>query len=306
MDPNLIVPLGTQVVTRVELKARKGMSDRPRGALGVIVKAPLDGTHAYRVQFNDGEEVSLGRREFAIWREHQLEEAKGGEAVLEDFKIYGEHVIYRCVIGSRAYGLESESSDWDRRGIYLPPADLHWSLYGVPEQLENDANQDCYWELQKFIVMALKANPNILECLYTPLVEEVKPIAQELLDMRSSFLSKLIYPSYNGYVRSQFKKIDQDLRNHGEIKWKHAMHLIRLLIGGIGILKEGAVTVKVGEHRERLLAIKRGEVKWEEVNAWRLALHAEFDAAIEKTALPERPDAAKANAFLIRARRSMT
>ena len=82
-----------------------------------------------------------------------------------------ERVIYRCVIGSRAYGLEDAESDTDRRGIYLPPAELHWSLYGVPEQLENEATQEAYWEIQKFLVLALKANPNVLECLYTPLVE---------------------------------------------------------------------------------------------------------------------------------------
>ncbi|MEZ4727824.1 MAG: nucleotidyltransferase domain-containing protein [Caldilineaceae bacterium] len=41
------------------------------------------------------------------------------------------------MVGSRAYGLAHEESDTDRRGVYLPPADLHWSLYGVPEQLEN-------------------------------------------------------------------------------------------------------------------------------------------------------------------------
>ncbi len=36
-----------------------------------------------------------------------------------------QHVIYRCIIGSRAYGLDGPGSDVDRRGIYLPPADLH-------------------------------------------------------------------------------------------------------------------------------------------------------------------------------------
>lgn len=78
-----------------------------------------------------------------------------------------ERVIYRCVIGSQAYGLAGEDSDIDRRSIYLPPADL----YGVPDQLENDATQEAYWEIQKFLVLALKANPNVLECLYTPMVE---------------------------------------------------------------------------------------------------------------------------------------
>ena len=48
----------------------------------------------------------------------------------------------------------ASGSDIDRRGIYLPPADLHWSLYGVPEQLENDDTQEAYWEVQKFLVLA--------------------------------------------------------------------------------------------------------------------------------------------------------
>ena len=78
-----------------------------------------------------------------------------------------KRVIYCCVIGSQAYGLADAEADVDRRGIYLPTADLHWSLYGVPEQLENHETQEAYWELQKFLVLALKANPNVLECLYT-------------------------------------------------------------------------------------------------------------------------------------------
>jgi hypothetical protein len=56
--------------------------------------------------------------------------------------------------------------------------------------------------------------------------------AREMLDMRSAFLSKMVYQTYNGYVMSQFKKLQADLRNKGEVKWKHVMHLIRLLISG--------------------------------------------------------------------------
>ena len=89
-----------------------------------------------------------------------------------DFSDFG---ILRCIIGSRAYGLDQTGSDTDRRGIYLPPAELHWSLTGVPEQIEKPATEECYWELQKFMTLALKANPNVLECLYTPLVEWTTP-----------------------------------------------------------------------------------------------------------------------------------
>ncbi len=175
----------------------------------------------------------------------------------------------------------------------------------MPEQIEDKDADECYWELQKFLVLALKANPNVLECLYTPLVEHATPLADELRGMRAIFLSKLIYQTYNGYVLSQFRRMEQDLRTNGAIKHKHAMHLIRLLLSGITALREGTIAVDVGAYRERLLAIRRGELPWEAVNAWRLALHREFDAAYTASHLPERPDYARADAFLIAARRSM-
>jgi uncharacterized protein len=115
-------------------------------------------------------------------------------------------------------------------------------------------------------------------------------------------LSRLVYQTYNGYVLSQFKKMQADIRNQGQVKWKHVMHLIRLLVSGIGVLRDGFVPVKVDAHRDRLLAIRRGEVSWDDVENWRLGLHKEFNVAFESTKLPERPDYERANAFLIRAR----
>jgi hypothetical protein len=248
----------------------------------------------------------MKRAELAVLSEYQRDAAGESDLppVLRDHGLY-DFVIYRCVVGSRAYGLDDQTSDTDRRGVYLPPADMHWSLYGVPEQLEDAATEQTYWEIQKFLVLALKANPNILECLYSPIVEYATPLAQEMLDMREAFLSRLVYQTYNGYVMSQFKKLQADLRNRGEVKWKHVMHLVRLLLSGITALREGVVQVHVGTHRERLLAIKRGEVPWDEVESWRLSLHREFDDAASQTQLPERPDYQQANDLLLRARRSM-
>jgi hypothetical protein len=303
-NPHLIIPVGTQVVTRVEVRSLGGGSLYPRGAVGVVVQAPADNTHAYRVRFPNGAESTVHRHEFAVRKHFQRDSLGQPGGVLADFNL-DDYVIYRCVVGSRAYGLGDAASDTDRRGIYLPPAVLHWSLYGVPEQLEHKETEECYWELQKFLILALKANPNVLECLYTPLVETVAPLAEELLARRTIFLSKLIYQTYNGYVLSQFKKLEQDLRTRGHVRWKHAMHLIRLLLSGITVLKEGYVPVCVAAHREQLLAIRHGQVPWEDVNAWRLRLHKEFDAAFIATHLPDRPDYETANAFLIKARRSM-
>jgi uncharacterized protein len=301
---NLILSVGTQIVSRVELKTTAGKVCCPKGMVGTIIQSPSDGSPTYQIRLTNDQVVSLNRHDFSIRKHFQAEGITRSPELLAQDNLY-DHVIYRCIVGSRAYGLEDDASDTDIRGIYLPPANLHWSLYGIPEQIEQNETQECYWELQKFIVLALKANPNILECLYTPLVELATPIAQELLEMRSIFISQLVYQTYNGYVLSQFKKLEQDLRNHGQLRWKHAMHLIRLLLSGITLLKEGFVPIRVDDFRAKLLSIKSAQMDWEEVNAWRLKLHQDFDQAFATTSLPERPDYASANDFLLRSRRSM-
>jgi len=300
---NLIYSLGTQVVTLVAIEGANGKVSHPRGSVGVVVRVPIDLEHPYRVRFVDGIEESLRREQLTMLARYKEAEIGDVAAAAGRCDLY-ERVFYRCVIGSQAYGLAGEGSDVDRRGIYLPPAELHWSLYGVPDQLENDETQEAYWEIQKFLILALKANPNVLECLYTPLVEKATPLAERLLAMRSIFLSRMVYQTYNGYVLSQFKKMQSDLRKKGKVKWKHVMHLIRLLLSGIQILREGFVPVRVEEHRDRLLAIRQSEMPWEEVEDWRKRLHLEFNRAAETTTLPERPDYERADAFLIDARRA--
>ncbi len=298
----VIYSVGTQVVAQKDVMADNDRIAHPTGAVGVIVRSPMDRSHAYRVKFSDGFEAAIHHDQLLRLSEFKHGMIRDPDAALMSADLY-ERVIYRCVIGSRAYGLDDDASDTDRRGIYLPPAELHWSLYGVPEQLENDETQECYWELQKFITLALKANPNVLECLYSPIVESITPLGEELLSMRDAFLSKLVFQTYSGYVASQFKKMQTDIRNRGSVKWKHVMHLIRLLLSGNHVLREGTVSVDSGEYRERLLTIKRGEMPFAHADDWRKELQRKFEAEFRTTVLPERPDYERANRFLIDARR---
>jgi len=298
----LIYSVGTQVVARKDVMAANDRIAHPAGAVGVIVRSPVDRTHAYRVKFSDGFEAAIHHEQLIRLSEFKNQSIRNNDLPLMDTGLF-DRVIYRCVIGSRAYGLDDDESDTDRRGIYLPPAKLHWSLYGVPGQLENEATQEVYWELQKFIVLALKANPNVLECLYSPKVESITPLGEELLSIRDAFLSKLVFQTYSGYVASQFKKMQTDIRNQGRVKWKHVMHLIRLLLSGTHVLQQGFVVVDVGEHRDRLLTIKRGQMPFSEADNWRKELQKKFESAFQNTSLPDRPDYERANAFLIDARR---
>ncbi len=297
------VSAGTQVVSLVEVRGTNNSLVHPRGAVGVVTRTPASEVEKhFLVRFPDGFEASLTRDQLDVLK-HLKDRLPCSDAPpgfeLEQF------IIYRCIVGSRAYGLDNDESDTDRRGIYVAPAELQWSLFGAPEQFEDNATQSCYWELQKFLAMALKANPNILECLYSPTVEKVTPLGEELLAQRHVFLSQMIFQTFNGYAMSQFKKIEQDIRNHGEVRWKHAMHLLRLLFAGAATLREARVPVRVEAHRERLLAVKRGEMAWAEVDTWRKELHRDFERALAETKLPERPDYEAANRFLIKARREM-
>jgi len=225
------ISAGTQVVSLVEVRGTGGSLAHPRGAVGVVTRTPASaGERHFLVRFPDGFEGSLTRQQFDVLK-HFKDRLPGAEAAAGDFDLE-RLVIYRCVVGSRAYGLDNDESDTDRRGIYVAPAEMQWSLFGAPEQFEDAAAQACYWELQKFLIMALKANPNILECLHSPMVEKVTPLGEELLAMRRAFLSQMIFQTFNGYAMSQFKKIEQDMRNQGEVRWKHAMHLLRLLLTG--------------------------------------------------------------------------
>ena len=124
--------------------------------------------------------------------------------------------------------------------------------------------------------------------------------------MRDAFLSQLVYQTYNGYVHRQFKKLEQDLRDAGRgPKWKHVMHLDPpAALGHQRSCARASSPVRVEEHRDRLLAIRDGGVPWEDVDAWRLDLHGDLDAAYASTRLPERPDYEAANRFLLKARRS--
>lgn len=300
-QPNNIFA-GTQVVSLVEVRGTNHSLVHPRGAVGVVTRTPAVEGETFLVRFPDGFEKSLERSQIEVLKHFKDRLGDGWQSAEFDLESF---IIYRCVVGSRAYGLDNDESDTDRRGIYLAPAELQWSLFGAPEQFEDNATQSCYWELQKFLTMALKANPNILECLYSPMVKKVTPLGAELIAARQGFLSQMIFQTFNGYAMSQFKKIEQDIRNHGEVRWKHAMHLLRLLMTGAATLREARVPVRVEGHRERLLAIKRAELPWAEVDAWRKELHHDFERALAETKLPERPDYEAANRFLIKARQEM-
>ncbi|MDQ1020702.1 nucleotidyltransferase domain-containing protein [Streptomyces afghaniensis] len=215
-----------------------------------------------------------------------------------------DHTIYACVMGSRAFGLATDGSDTDRRGVFLAPTPLFWRFDKPPTHVEGPAEEQFSWELERFCELALRANPNILECLHSPFVEYADDTGRELLALRGAFLSRRVHDTFARYAQSQRRKLEAHIRSHGAPRWKHAMHLLRLLTSARDLLRTGTLTIDVGDQREPLLAVKRGEVSWPEVETRMARLEREAEEAVRRSPLPAAPDRRRVEAFLARARRA--
>ncbi|MBB4804933.1 putative nucleotidyltransferase [Chryseobacterium defluvii] len=114
-------------------------------------------------------------------------------------------ILFEAISGSRAFGLATENSDTDIRGVYYLPKETFYGLNHIP-QISNETNDITYYEIGRFIELLQKNNPNILEVLASPedCILQKHPL-MDLLKPRD-FLSKLCKDTFAGYAVSQIKK----------------------------------------------------------------------------------------------------
>ena len=139
-----------------------------------------------------------------------------------DRKQVEDNLILLALTGSHSYGLSLPSSDKDYKGIFIAPKAYYLGLLEI-EQKDNgwneigngnfsilDDNKDTVmYELKKYLKLASKCNPNILELLFEDeqYYEYVNPLGQILIDARTLFLSKKVRYTYSGYAHAQIRKI---------------------------------------------------------------------------------------------------
>jgi predicted nucleotidyltransferase len=211
----------------------------------------------------------------------------GSPVVIE---LVEKHTILAVIVGSRAYGLDGFGSDYDRRGVYAAPTRAFWRLDKPPTHLDGPAVEQFSWELERFCALALQANPTVLEVLWSPLIETITTDGEHLLAARRAFLSRRVAETYGSYARDQLDRVAARRARTGETNHKQAMHMIRLLLAGAYVLRTGEVLVDVRHLRDRLLAVRRGELPWDTVASWAASLLAELADAAAATHLPDQPD----------------
>lgn len=123
---------------------------------------------------------------------------------IKDIKDQGL-LLLECISGSKAYGLATERSDTDLKGVFYLPKEQFYGLKYV-DQVSNENNDEVYYELGRFIDLLIKNNPNMLELLGTPAQSILyrHPVMDQLpIEL---FLSKLCKETFAGYALTQIQK----------------------------------------------------------------------------------------------------
>lgn len=204
LDPQTVpLPVGTEITTRVD---RDG---RTLGSFGRV--ASLDDERIV-VTFLDGGSATYLRGEVVPRKLGVARYAVRRAAAWDELR---PCVVIDTVVGSRAWGVASESSDEDHRGVFVLPHPWTTGLVDPPLDLTSTDGSSQFWEIGKTIRQALRADPNTLEMLFAqPVV--VDPIAAPLVAMRDGFLSQEIYGSFGRYALSQLDRLvhNQRLADH--------------------------------------------------------------------------------------------
>lgn len=127
---------------------------------------------------------------------------------------YTKYLIYLGVAGSRAYGTFNPDSDWDYRGVIIPPQFINDSFIHSFEQkegLEGYGNDSVAYDIRKYFKLAAECNPNVLEILWLPdqLITVNTEYGEAMRSAKKDFLSQRAKHRFHGYAYAQLKRIKQ-------------------------------------------------------------------------------------------------
>ncbi len=114
-------------------------------------------------------------------------------------------IILECISGSKAYGLDTPSSDTDIKGVFILPKEEYYGLTYTP-QVNNETSDIIFYEFGRFMELLSLNNPNILELLNTPKSAIIykHPFLTEINS--ELILSKLCSNTFGKFALSQIKK----------------------------------------------------------------------------------------------------
>jgi predicted nucleotidyltransferase len=115
-------------------------------------------------------------------------------------------ILYECIVGSQAYATNVETSDIDKKFVYILPEDCILGT-GYIEQI--NVNKDYVgWEIRRFLELMGSNNPTVLELLNSPedCIVSKHPLFDLIISHKDEFITKICKDSFGGYARQQISK----------------------------------------------------------------------------------------------------
>jgi predicted nucleotidyltransferase len=212
----------------------------------------------------------------------------------------GSSLLLKAVVGSQAFGLANEDSDYDYQGIFVVPTTELLSLSpNYQESMKFNNPDTTYHEVGKFCKLALGCNPTVLDLLWVDEYNVRTQLGTDLINLRSNFLSApRVRGAYFGYANDQFDKLLKDEREHKRAK--NARHFLRLLEQGSELYLTGTYFIKLADPAKitsDALRIARGDLNLAE----KALLEAEKKFA-KTSVLPEKANRDPVNEWLLEVR----
>ena len=221
------------------------------------------------------------------------------------------HVIYEAIVGSRLYGMSTDTSDTDTKGIFarekldiIPSEDHYFGLMNLPKDtvkevkngLEGPAKvESVFYSIRKFMELCMKGNPTLIEVAFVPdnMLLKRTEISDEIMKfIRNNFMTKQTLKSYIGYF------LDQKRNNSSTPK--KSSHVFRIGKQAIDFAKTGVINpVLSGEDLKIALDIRHNKVDEAELANLVTYLDEKLRQSEKDNKLIDTPDEQAANDFLV-------
>lgn len=234
------------------------------------------------------------------------------------------NTMYETVMGSNAYGVSVDTSDFDTVGFCLPPKEMlfphlagdipgfgrqtkRFEVYQQHHVFDKDAQGGLgrsydlnVYSIVKYFQLCMENNPNMVDSLFTPqeCVLHSTKISNMVRDKRKLFLHKGSWHKYKGYAYNQLHKMDSKdpqpdskravLREQFGFDVKFAYHVIRLLDEAEQILLNGDIDLR--RNAAQLKTIRRGELSKEDIIRMASEKEAYLERVYEESTLRYSPD----------------
>ncbi|MBS4174584.1 nucleotidyltransferase domain-containing protein [Bacillus sp. FJAT-49736] len=153
------------------------------------------------------------------------------EKLIEVEEEYHVRILFACEAGSRAWGLNSESSDYDVRFIYVHPLEWYLDIDQKREVIQHPITNSLDlegWDLRKTLFLLRKSNPPLLEWLHSDIIYMKNNLFYDELKIHAdkAFSAKSCIFHYLNMAKRNAKNIlEKD-----NIKLKQYLNILRPLL----------------------------------------------------------------------------